>query len=98
MWPLPTHMLLHEPPESPPGWPLPQSGTVELLRLRKILARPAQRKGWSINSCQINSCQINSWQITGRFGGSRVLDGQESSERSSRVPWIAAARKPKEDV
>ncbi len=63
-----------------------KSWTVQLLRLRKILARRAQRKGWSINSCQINSCQINSCPITGRSGGSRGLAEQEFSEQSRRFP------------
>ncbi len=55
-----------------------------LLKLRNILARPAQPKGWSINSWSINSWPINSWQITGRSGGSPILAEQECSEGSSR--------------
>ncbi len=51
-----------------------QGQTVALLLLRTILARPAQRKGWSINSCQ----------ITGRSGGLRALAEQEFSEGSGR--------------
>ncbi len=56
-----------------------------LLRLRKILARPPQRKGCQINNCQINNCQINnSWQITGHSGGSHVLAERAFSEGSSK--------------
>ncbi len=57
------------------------------LSLRQILARPAQRKGWSIISWSINSWSINSCRITGRSVGSRVVAEQEFSEGSNR--WLA---------
>ncbi len=61
-------------------WATATSGTVQLLSLRKILVRPAQRKGFPINSFPINS-----FPITRDSGGSRVLDEQEFSEGGSRT-------------